>query len=274
MANDDSRTSIPAPSIDERRLDIDTQRLRLESSFARKWLPTVATAVIGFSAALLGFIQNKISNDATERSRNEARLKDEREWGFKVVEMYFEKRELFDLGKHPDQAAANLKVLVAVAPTAVQGLLSAEQSRLPAPGGDEAQQAARWSSLAAVADIQTALASQAGPRQATAPARSPSSFVVYIQFGDGQQDAARSAQSAIQQLGYKAPGMEQVRNPPSRLQVRYYRAEQKDLAASLAVSLGKALGLPASADNAIRVQSNKALPDGILEVWLPKGAAA
>ena len=264
---------VPVPSVEERRLALETQRVALEGSFARKWLPTIATVVIGSSAALLGYVQNKVSNEATERARMEARSKDEREWGFKIVEMYFQKRELFDLSKNPEQASANLKVLVAVAPKAVQGLLSAEQSRLPVPGGDEVQQAARLSGLAIVADIQRAISDQneQQPTQA-ASARSPSSFTVYIQYPAGQEDAARIAQSKLQQLGYRAPGIEQVRNVPSRLQVRYYRADQRNLASSLANSMGEALKLPASPDNAIRVQSEKALPGGILELWLPKAS--
>jgi len=274
MSNE-PQVPIQTPSIDAMRLELDTRRLALESSFARKWLPTIATAVIGLSAAMLGYIQNKVSNDATERARIEARSKDEREWGFKVVEMYFQKRELFDLSKNPEQAQANLKVLVAVAPAAVQGLLSAEQSRLPAPGGDETQQVARLSGLAVLADIQTAIADRKDHQTTQLPSttRAPSSFVIYIQYPEGQLEAARAVQAKLQQLGYKAPGIELVRNVPSRLQVRYYRPDQKDLAASLATAIGETLKLPTSSDNAIRVQSNKALPDGILELWLPKPAS-
>jgi hypothetical protein len=275
MASTDQKPSSSIP-VDERRLAIEEQRLALERSFARKWLPTLATAVIGGSAALLGYVQNKISNDATERARIEARSKDEREWGFKVVEMYFQKRDLFDLSKSPEQASANLRVLVAVAPAAVQGLLSAEQSRLPAPGGDELQQQARLDGLAVLADIQSAITDRKGQQpQATqgSAARPPSSYVVYIQYPDGQQESARLAQSTLQQLGYKAPGIDQVRNVPSRLQVRYYRADQKEAAGALAISLGQALSLPASADSAILVKSARALPDGILELWIPKSGA-
>jgi hypothetical protein len=264
----------PGPSVDERRLAIEEKLLALERSFARKWLPTLATVVIGLSAGLLGYVQNKVSNDATERARTEARSKDEREWGFKVVEMYFQKRDLFDLSKNSEQASANLKVLVAVAPTAVQGLLSAEQSRLPAPGGDDIQQAARLSGLAVLADIQTAIADRKDHQPVQVPsARPPSAFVIYIQYPEGQQEGARLAQSKLQQLGYRAPGIEQVRNVPSRLQVRYYRTDQKELAASLATSVGEALMLPTSADNAILVKSEKVLPDGILELWLPRSGA-
>ncbi|MFA5984361.1 MAG: hypothetical protein WC782_10125 [Methylococcaceae bacterium] len=267
------KTPGQASAVEERRLTLDERRLELESSFARKWLPTIATAIIGLSAALLGYVQNKVSNDATERSRVEARLKDEREWGFKVVEMYFQRRELFDLSKNPEQAAANLKVLVAVAPAAVQGLLSAEQSRLPLPGGDETQQAARLSGLAVLADIQTAIEDRRDNHATqTTSARVPSSFVVYVQYPEGQQEAASIAQTTLQHMGYKAPGIELVRNVPSRLQVRYYRVDQKGLASSLVMSMGKTLNLPVSSDNAIRVQSDKALPDGILELWLPKAS--
>src|SRR5262245_43026423 len=96
------------PSMEERRFKLDEERLRLESSFARKWLPTLGTLVVGLWAGVFGFVQYnntraqaKAAQDEAAAKENlariEARAKDEREWGFKVVEMYFNKRQLFDL---------------------------------------------------------------------------------------------------------------------------------------------------------------------------------
>ena len=181
------------PSIEERRLKLEQERLRLDSSFARKWLPTLATFVVGFIALVFGYVQQLDTREETKRARIdadarntqaqiEARAKDEREWGFKVVEMYFDKRELFDLTRNADQAAANLRVLSAVAPTVVQGVLNAEQDRIPAPGTEgEKNDGHRLKSLAAVAQIQSAIKSAKGEELGAATKMVPSDFLVYIQ---------------------------------------------------------------------------------------------
>ena len=267
-----TRDGAATPSIDERKLELDQQRLRLESSFARKWLPTLTTVMIGLIASLFGYVQQQSSLQATERARIEAKSKDEREWGFKVVEMYLTKRELFDLTANSEIAAANLRVLAAVAPVAVQGLLNAETSRIPPPSS-EVDERRRLESLAAVAGIQNAINAKEQAKPAATAGLQSSNFRVYIQFAEGSHEIAMRAQATLQQQGFRAPGIEQVRKVPSRLQIRYYRPEQHEFASDLAVSLGKSLQLPATADNAILVTSSKQLPDGILELWLPQPAA-
>jgi hypothetical protein len=83
---------------------------------------------------MFSYVQQQNAIQATKRAQIEAQAKDEREWAFKVIEMYFTKRGLFDLTKNSGQATSNLRVLAAVAPTAVQGVLNAERSRIPPPG--------------------------------------------------------------------------------------------------------------------------------------------
>jgi hypothetical protein len=253
--------------IEERRLRLDENRLLLDNSFARKWLPTLVTLMVGLIAAIFGYVQQQYAIQVTERARIEAQAKDEHEWGFKVIEMYFNKRELFDLMKNSEQAALNLRVLAAVAPTAVQGVLNAERSRIPPPSG--ADDSNRLESLAAVAGVQDALANARQSRQAPAPSLKPSDFTIYVQYPDGGRDAAVKTQSLLVNLGYRVPGIEQVNKVPSLLQVRYYRPDQRSYAGELATELGKGLNLPANSDNAVLVKSSKELPSGILEVWLP-----
>jgi len=261
-AKDDS-----APSLEERRFALDKQRLGLDNSFARKWLPTLVTLMVGLIAGMFSYVQQQESLQATERARIEARAKDEREWGFKVVEMYFSKRELFDLTKNAETAALNLRVLAAVAPTAVQGVLNAERSRIPPPSAPD--ESSRLESLAAVANVQDALANARQVSQTAPAVLKPSDFTIYVQYGEGAQNVASKAQAILVELGYRVPGIEQVRKAPSRLQVRYYRPDQRTFASQLATELGKRLDLPAGADNAIQVTTSKELPKGILEVWLP-----
>jgi hypothetical protein len=93
------------PPLEERRLRLDEQRLQLEGSFARKWLPTLATLMVGVIAAMFSYVQQQGAIQATERARIEAHAKDEHEWGIKVIGMYFDKRELFDLTANTEQAA-------------------------------------------------------------------------------------------------------------------------------------------------------------------------
>jgi hypothetical protein len=257
----------PEFTVEERRLGLDEKRLLLDTSFARKWLPTLVTLMVGLIAGMFSFVQQQNAIQATERARIEAQAKDEREWGFKVIEMYFSKRELFDLTKNAEQAALNLRVLAAVAPTAVQGVLNAERSRIPPPGGVD--DSSRLDSLAAVAGVQDALANARQSLPAPALGFKPSDFTVYIQYPDGGRDTAAKSQSLLISLGYRVPGIEQVGKAPSHLQVRYYRPDQRSYAAELATDLGKGLSLPAGPDNAILVTSSKQLPSGILEVWLP-----
>lgn len=254
--------------IEERRLRLDEKRLLLDNSFARKWLPTLVTLMVGLIAGMFSYVQQQNALQVTERARIEAQAKDEREWGFKVIEMYFTKRELFDLTKNSEQAALNLRVLAAVAPTAVQGVLNAERSRIPPPSGTD--DATRLESLAAVAGVQDALVTAKPSLQSSMANFKPSSFTIYLQYPDGDQDTALKTQSMLINLGYRVPGIQRTAKPPSRLQVRYYRPEQRSHAGELATELGKTLNLPAGPDNAILVESSKELPSGILEVWLPR----
>lgn len=262
--NNDIDSQLP---VEERRLRIDEMRLLLDNSFARKWLPTLVTLMVGLIAGMFSYVQQQNAIQATERTRIEAQAKDEREWGFKVIEMYFSKRELFDLTKNTEQAELNLRVLSAVAPTAVQGVLNAERSRIPPPSG--ADDSNRLDSLAAVAGVQDALANARQSRQASTSSLKSSDFTIYVQYPDGGRDTAVKTQSLLVDLGYRVPGIEQVGKAPSRLQVRYYRSEQRSFAEKLATELGKGLNLPTGPDNAILVISTKQLPSGILEVWLP-----
>lgn len=257
----------PQLSVEESRLHLDEKRLLLDNSFARKWLPTLVTLMVGLIAGMFSYVQQQNAIQATERARIEAQVKDEREWGFKVVEMYFSKREMFDLTKNAEQASLNLRVLAAVAPTAVQGVLNAERSRIPPPTG--ADETSRLDSLAAVAGVQEALASAKQAGQAPASSFRPSDFTIYVQYPDGGRDTAVKTQSLLVNLGYHVPGIEQVSKVPSRLQVRYYRPDQRSYAGELATELGKGLGLPTGPGDAILVASSRQLPSGILEVWLP-----
>jgi hypothetical protein len=270
--------SDPQLSVEERRLRLDERRLLIDDSFARKWLPTLVTLTIGLIAAMFGYVQQQSAiqeteraridaKEATDRARIEAQAKEEHEWGLKVIDMYFTKRELFDLTTNPEQAALNLRVLAAVAPAVVQGVLNAEQSRIPPPSGLDDPN--RLNSLAAVAGVQDALTNAGQSSHASVSNFKPADFTIYVQYPDGGRDTAVKTQGLLANLGYRVPGIEKVGKVPSQLQVRYYRPDQRSYAERLATELGKALKLPADPDNAVLVKSSKVLPTGIMEVWLP-----
>jgi hypothetical protein len=264
-----TRGKDPQLTIEERRIRLDEQRLNLESSFARKWLPALVTLMAGLIAAMIGIFQQRIAADASERASAQLKEKNEHDWGVKVIEMYLNKRELFDLTKNADQAGTNLSVLAAVAPKAVQDVFEAEKTRIPRPTGSNEQE--RLRSLAAVAGVQKALAKTKPAGETQTPTFKPSDFTIYLQYSDGDRVTAEKTQTFLAKLGYRVPGMEQVAvtKAPSRLQVRYYRPEQLDFAVALVTELGNDLNLPVRPDSAILVDSTKQLPSGILEVWLP-----
>jgi hypothetical protein len=257
-------------SLDERRLRIEETRLALEYSFARKWLPTLATLMVGLIAGMFSYVQQHAATEETARARIDAEAKDKREWGFKIVDMYFNKRDLFDLTKSPDAAESNLRVLVAVAPDAVQGVLNAERSRIPGPSSVD--DTGRTTSLAAVAAIQSALSAANPGKHLAASETNPSGFTVYVQYKTGTvngKEAALRAQSELLKLGYHVPGIQQVQAVPQNLEVRYYHPDQKPVASALLGAMKTALALPVNGD--VRLfQGSKPLPGGILELWIPQ----
>jgi hypothetical protein len=260
----------PAPTIEERRLRLDEERLNLEKSFAKKWFSTFATVTVAFVAGVFGFVQQQVTIRASQQANIEAKARNELEWGFKVLELYLNKRDSFDIRKNPEEATKNLQALAAVAPLAVKGVLNAELSRLPPPetaGNDEA----RLNTLAAVAGVQQAIAT-AQPSAPAAPAVQPSSFTIYVQYPEGQGETAEKVRTLLAQRGYHAPGMERVAKVPERLEVRYYRPEQRAAAEALAREVAAAIGQPPEAAAAKLLKSSKPLPSGIMEVWLPRAS--
>lgn len=266
-------------NLQERRLDLEERRMDLEHSFAKKWLPTLATIIVGVIAGIFGYVQKNASIQETrrvqieeeakeDRLRIEAQIQDEREWGYKVVELYFNKRELFDFQANPEMAAQNLRVLSAVSPKAVQGVLDAEEKSVAPPKSEN--DAARLNSLAAINDVQEDLTAASPQKKLADTEFRPSDFIIYVQYAEGDELAGAQAQQELLTLGYRVPGIEKVDKVPDRLELRYYRPEQQAFSQELVVKLGAALGLTVSRDNAKLLKSSKQLPGGILEVWLPR----
>jgi hypothetical protein len=123
--------------------------------------------------------------------------------------------------------------------------------------------------LSAVAGVQDALNKARQSPETPGSSFKPSDFTIYVQYPEGSRDIAVATRSLLIDLGYKVPGIDKVNEAPSRLQVRYYRQDQRTYAEKLATGLGEKLNLPSSSDDAFLVPSSKQLPSGILEIWLP-----
>jgi hypothetical protein len=244
---------------EERRLSLEEKQLALENSFAKKWFPTLATAMVPLVIGIIGAFQYLDSKQVTERAKIQQRAEDEREWGFKIVTLYLTNRDMFDFRKNPGQASTNLQVFAFVAPNVVKSVLDAEQARISGPSTQDTT--SRNNSLAAVAAVQESL-----PQQNSEQAFVNSSFTLFIQYPKGSEAQAYKLKGFLQEKGFRIPEAEMVPQVPSSLQVRYYRKDQRQFAEQLSTAIASAMGVPATAKI---VASTKPLPAGILEVWLP-----
>ena len=268
MSSEDSDGSTaPTPlTPDERMAKVEELRLELEKSFAKKWFPTIVALTVAFVAGVFGFIQQQLTVGATTQATMETKSHNEHEWGFEVVQLYVTRQELFDITKNPEHASKNLQVLAAVAPDVVQSVLNAELSKVPS---ESAGNGNRINTLTEAASVQSAIAAAKSPGGA-APSLQPSSFTIYLQYPDGGRDNAEKVQALLTRRGYHLLGVEQVRNVPTNLEVRYYRPEQRAIAEGLAKEVGDAIGQPQDKVTAKILLASKPLPAGIMEVWLPK----
>lgn len=264
-------------SFEERRIVLDEQRLALDNSFARKWWPTVATLVAAAIGGLFAWVQTYQAAQETQRARYDAETRELHEWQTRIANLYFDRRELFDVTKNPDAADSNLRILIAVAPPDVQGILIKEEStelkaeiqRIPPPTGEDDPH--RLSILAAAASVQQTLASATSSAAVPGEALRPTDFAVYIQYlisSEPDKQMANTARLKLLALGYHVPNLQAVKAVPRSLEVRYYHSNQKLLAAGLAQQLQTALDsqIPAKA---VPFESPRPLPSGILEVWIP-----
>jgi hypothetical protein len=268
MRKENENDAHPSLTPEERHLRLEEQRVKLDQSFAKKWLPTLAVLTVAFVAGIFGYVQQSINAGATDRATIEAKKRSEFEWGFKTIELYVTKQDEFNMAKDPERASKNLQALAAVAPDVVKGLLNAELSKIPAPTNVNGSKA-RLDALAGVATVQAAIAATES-HQKTAATLQASSFTVYLQFPEGGRDTAGKVQASLIQRGYKVPGIEQVQTASSNLEVRYYRPEQREIAEALAKVVGATIGQSPEKTKVKMLVTSKTLPTGIMEVWLPK----
>ncbi len=151
------------PSLDERRLLLEENRLRYENSFARKWFPTLAIIAVPLTTFIFSSFQYLDSRLQTQREKRQEASEKDREWRYKTVDFYFSRRNDFDLVKNPQQASRNLQVLSIFAPAEVARILSVEQNRVNIEQQANAESVSAQSKQA-IKDISSTLLNQDGRR--------------------------------------------------------------------------------------------------------------
>ena len=151
------------PSLDERRLLLEENRLRYENSFARKWFPTLAIIAVPLTTFIFSSFQYLDSRLQTQREKRQAASEKDREWRYMTVDFYFSRRNDFDLVKNPQQASRNLQVLSIFAPAEVARILSVEQNRVNIEQQVNAESVSAQSKQA-INDISSTLLNQDGRR--------------------------------------------------------------------------------------------------------------
>jgi hypothetical protein len=293
MAKADSIFNKPADQWSEKEIEVEKLRLeqsraKSEGSVGRRYGTVILSAVVGGVGTLLTYYTNE---QADMRARKAAEEETARTLSQNAVRVYFENPDRFDLTK--DDGVFNLRLLAATAPgTTTETLLNRIQDQVVS-NAVTAQTAAVDAAIAA-----PAAAAAANPAAAAAPAPSgtqavqqvaddvryaaiqntpslvenaavPSDFTVYLQYGAGSADKAKTVQGLVTKMGFNAPGLEEVKLQVPSAQVRYYRPGQEKIAQELASSIANVLGVKPVVQY---VGANRKLPDGILEVWLPGSA--
>lgn len=149
------------PSLDERRLLLEENRLKYENSFARKWFPTLAIIAVPLTTLIFSTFQYLDSRLQAQREKSQAASEKDREWRYKTVDFYFSRRNDFDLVKNPQQASRNLQVLSIFAPAEVARILSVEQNRVNIAQQVDAESVSAQSKQA-INDISSTLLNQDG----------------------------------------------------------------------------------------------------------------
>lgn len=110
---------------------------------------------------------------------------------------------------------------------------------------------------------------QASTALTTSGPQLPTVFLHYAQ--DADRDRAAELQMELAGLGYKAPGVQHVSVAPRRMQIRYYKDDQRALAEALAAAVTKQLRLTAPPELQSLQRSFPKLPRDVLEIWFPVG---
>ena len=255
----------PGKALEERKLDLEARRLALDESFPKKWgtvifsvLGTVAVAII---SAALAYVQQRAQDAA--RQQEAQRLENARhiENARTALDIYF--KNLPSMDPKDSRSANNMALIAVIADEpGVQDIFRRMIADIIAAN----QKAARASGHAdaAVSDLAVGLPDVV--RKAAQEAYVAKDFLAYIQYPEGRKADAEQLAAVLAQLGMKTPGIELVRSVPTKNQIRYYKAAQRDFATQLAGQR------PAGLHFELSSLAGRNLPDGIIEFWLSEVA--
>ncbi len=270
-------------------------KVETENSPLRRYAPIILSAAISVVVTVATVYVDQ-SSAARDRATQARRWDNER--AANALRLYFENPDLF-VGEF---GAQNLDLLKQTTPEeTMNGIVQAVNDRADTTRIKASQEAASVvaqvtpgvvaappptttsTTLAAPAPVRSAdLLRRADERRYETIERSPSrnmtrvnsapsDFTIYMQYGSGSQQRATQLQSSLSTTGYKVPNIDEELTAPAVPQVRYYIATQASAARQLAQQVGTAIGR----EPLVRfVGEGKALPDGIIEVWLPGGMDA
>ncbi|OHT78560.1 hypothetical protein BKG69_08485 [Mycobacteroides chelonae] len=267
--------------LEEKKLNLEERKLHVETSFAKNYSAAIVSAFVTISVAIISFTQAYIAREdrlkADERTQLLATADQNRQvgqWGVSILELYFSHPDGFDPAKSPDTAQQNLTALAVSAPDIMKPILQQRQHDLVRMGAAGAVGTGETLSVVANA-LQAAMNTSSGSTPGVLPEQgalswppgwpdsvAPNTFTIYIQYGANAQSSAMELRDRLQASGFHVPGLDPVDEAPSEAQVRYYRPSQSAIAKVLAAGIGP--------NTQSRQVGEGDLPDGILEIWLPR----
>lgn len=271
--------------LDTRRADIEEARLALDRSFSKLWGPIIVPALVGLTTVLVTALitsgQSQLAAEQTRRAqdaqaqqtaREATRAEQQRQMenGRAAVTLYFDK--LNDLRskdtlttQEGERYVADMRLIQALSGSPeIKAILDSKW--LAISKANSTPSAAPQDNVAAVRPGSPDLIAPPADSRYTA-----SQFIAFPQAVEGRpvQDIARMT-GALESLGFNVQATQHIARDrsPRPNQVRYYRADHKQLALQVAAELTKRLCAPVQVNRL----ANASLPNGVMEVWLGFGA--
>ncbi len=258
-----SPTEPPAEApLEERRYWLARQQFALDNSWPRKWGTVVGGPLIAAIVSLSVFVASWMQHgQETERTAAEQKTQQDRTYSQQridnnrtALDMYF--RYVADKPEDSPHRSDHMRVIQAIA--ADQNLLGnlttvAIDTRHPGQTPSEAS--------VGLHDVKS---------QPAGHVYGPGDFLAYVQYPALRADASRQVTEALGGLGLKVPGQQAM--PPEKSprdnQIRIYREAHRTYAQMLATQLQQRTGLVF----AVKLIGGGSLPNGVMEIWLGKGA--
>lgn len=259
--------------VEEQKVQIERDKLEIERdklAFEKSWRKVLGAGILAAAVACIvagaGFWQSRLAE--ADRAAQAVTVQKQQEglWGARVLELYITHPDQFDPVKSPNAAPQNLQALAAASPDMMKPILLQGQDR-----SFRAGQLGALNAFRGALDVVTESALKSmGSGDFMSTGHGDTS--IYVQYGQGSDGFVSRYMSGLIAEGFRVPTPQQVAETPDVPEVRYYREDQRAVAEQLGQDLGKlAPQKPAAIP---KLMGEGALPDGIIEVWIPAGWAA